>query len=141
MALRSLPWLLTVDLTAPQLKIVLLVASGAATTGKKIADVLHVTQATVSTSVDPLVELGFLGKRTSESDRRVTHLEPSAPANEVYEALAGSRTASARALSRMEPADLESLARGTRALLRLVVEETERGNEASPSFICAASVG
>lgn len=129
LAARRLGSFLDVELTLQQLKIVLLVATGTATTGRAIADHLHVTAPTVSASVDRLVELGYLRRDDSDADRRVKHLTPTEPAARLSEAIVGMRDESEQALVQLDRDDLEALARGTRAFRQALVGPVP---EASP---------
>jgi DNA-binding MarR family transcriptional regulator len=118
LALRRLEPILRLELTLHQLRIVLLVASGAATTGREIAEALRVSAPAVSSSVDKLVELGFIERDSSDPDRRVKHLAPSAKSQALVDQFLGLRDTTDEYLARLERDDLEALARGTAALRR-----------------------
>ncbi|WP_199523654.1 MarR family winged helix-turn-helix transcriptional regulator [Micromonospora craterilacus] len=107
---------LDLDLTLHQLKVVLLVASGTATTGHELAGQLHVTAPTVSATVEKLVTLGYLRRDESGTDRRVKRLTATGRAGQLHEAVAGLRDESVALLAMLSPEDLTALARGTRAL-------------------------
>ncbi|MEV6813054.1 MarR family transcriptional regulator [Micromonospora sp. NPDC051296] len=112
---RLVPFL-DLDLTLHQLKVVLLVASGIATTGHELAGHLHVTAPTVSATVEKLVTLGYLRRDESGTDRRVKRLTATGRAARLHEAVAGLRDESDALLALLSPEDLAALARGTRAL-------------------------
>lgn len=118
LARRRLEPILGLELTLHQLRIVLLVASGAATTGRELAEALHVSPPAVSSSVDKLVELGFIVRDSTDPDRRVKHLAPSEKSQALVDQFLGLRDATDEYLVGLEPDELEALARGTRALRR-----------------------
>ena len=123
---------LDLDLTLHQLKVVLLVATGIATTGHELAGYLHVTAPTVSASVDKLVTLGYLRRDESGTDRRVKHLTTTGRAAQLYEALVGLRDESDALLTLLTPGDLTALARGTRALREALATRDALGASRTP---------
>ena len=118
LARKRLDPILGLELTLHQLRIVLLVASGAATTGREIAEALHVTPPAVSSSVDKLVELGFIVRDNTDPDRRLKPLAPSSKSQAIVDQFLGLRDATDEFLTGLELDDLEALARGTSALRR-----------------------
>jgi DNA-binding MarR family transcriptional regulator len=113
---RQLSLLLDVDLTIQQLKIVLIVVSGMAQTGRDIASRLHVSAPTVSAAVERLVEVGYLHREPDLVDRRVTRLHPTAAAVRLRNDLIGAREVADEVLRELDHESLASLLQGTRAL-------------------------
>ncbi|WP_159499676.1 MarR family transcriptional regulator [Microbacterium sp. 18062] len=111
---------LGVELTLHQLRIVLLVATGTATTGREVAECLHVSASAVSSSVDKLVELGYLSRDASDPDRRVKHLSVTTAGTRIYDQFLGFRDEADEYLAALDPADLAALAQGTAALRRAI---------------------
>ena len=107
---------LGLELTLQQLRIVLLVATGIAVTGRSLADLLHVSPATMSVSVDKLVELGYLVRDDAPSDRRVKHLSVTGKAAEVYDQFLNKREAPDELVASLSTDDLAALVRGVSAL-------------------------
>lgn len=123
--------LLATDLTVQQVRIVMLIASGAATTGRDLAQKLGVKPPTVSASVDRLVELGFIERDATNPDRRVKHLMATQGGLHLHEKLLGVRSATDELLLELDPDDLRALAQGTRAMRRAVQNASARIAEAS----------
>lgn len=113
---RRLDLLINVELTIQQLKVVLLVASGAAGSGRALAAHLHVSASTVSGMVDKLVDLGYLNRETEAKDRRITHLRPSAAALALRDDLMGVREETDDVLRDLDESSLSALLEGTRAV-------------------------
>ncbi|MFU8945369.1 MarR family winged helix-turn-helix transcriptional regulator [Mycetocola zhadangensis] len=112
--------LLTLDLSIQQIRIVVLVASGHATTGRELATALGITASTVSSSVDRMVEAGFLARDDSARDRRVKHLRVTEEGMAVHDHLLGLKEDADEFLAELDIEDLEALERGTSALRRAV---------------------
>ncbi|MFT4214121.1 MAG: MarR family transcriptional regulator [Microbacterium sp.] len=128
LATQRLQPVLGLELTVQQLKIVLLVATDAARTGKELAGILQVTHATVSASVDKLVELGYLARDVMDTDRRVKQLTGTAMTTRLYDQFLDKRDAPDEVLSSLEAADLAALVQGMAALRRAVELRTaQRG--------------
>lgn len=113
---------LGLELTLHQLKIVLLVSTGAATTGRELAHSLRVSAPTVSASVDKLVSLGYLAREESGNDRRVTRLVATPMAGDIQRQFLGVPDPSTDLLSALHPDDLDALVRGVGALRRALQE-------------------
>lgn len=120
LAAQRLRPFLRLGLTVHQLKIVLLVATAVARTGKELAEILQVKPSTISASVEKLVELGYLDRSGTESDRRVKRLVATALAKRVYEQLLDKREASDDVLASLSRADLAALVQGTSALRQAI---------------------
>lgn len=136
--------LLDVDLTVQQLKTILLVCSGEATTGGALAEHLHVTASTVSTGVDKLIDADYLSRDECADDRRVRTLAPTSRAVALYEAVIGLRDQSDHALALLREDDLQALARGMRAMLTAVAATTSNVDDPDnsadqPSSVSAGS--
>ncbi|MGO2110778.1 MAG: MarR family winged helix-turn-helix transcriptional regulator [Pseudoclavibacter sp.] len=116
---------LELDLTVQQVKIVLLVASGEAETGKDLAFALGVKPSTISASVEKLVQHGYLERVESPDDRRVKHLIAAEPGLALNTELLDRRDDSESVLSRLAVDDLAALARGTRALLEACRQQSD----------------
>lgn len=123
--------LLDMDLTVQQVRIVMLIASGTATTGRDLAQKLGVKPPTVSTAVDRLVELGFIERDATDPDRRVKHLAATSSGLQLHEKLLGVRSATDELLLELDPDDLRALAQGTRAMRRAIQNASARIAEAS----------
>lgn len=113
---RRLDLLMNVELTIQQLKVVLLVASGTADSGRALAAHLHVSASTVSGMVDKLVDLGYLDRETEATDRRITHLRPSVAALALRDDVMGVRDAADDILRDLDESSLSALLDGTRAV-------------------------
>jgi DNA-binding MarR family transcriptional regulator len=118
---------LDLDLTLSQLRVVLLVTTGTATTGREIADALRVSAPTVSATVDRLVDLGYLERLHSTTDRRVTRLTVTDRARDLHDRLLVHRDGGVDLLASLDPEDLAALARGTRALRAALEARTATG--------------
>lgn len=106
------------ELTLHQLKVLLLVAAGLASSGRDLVDRLHVTAPTVSGTLDRLVELGYVVRVESPDDRRMRLLRPTDAGRRVYEDVLGLRDVSDRLLAELDDDELEALSRGLGALRR-----------------------
>ncbi|SDH78978.1 MarR family transcriptional regulator [Agrococcus jejuensis] len=126
---RMQPWL-DVPLTMAQLRVLLLVAGGVATTGSALATALDVTPATVSTSVDRLVEAGYLRREESADDRRVRHLAPTERGAELHARLADRHEATDEVLDLVADDDLAALVQGFAALRAAIETVAERRRSA-----------
>ncbi|WP_017608923.1 MarR family winged helix-turn-helix transcriptional regulator [Nocardiopsis xinjiangensis] len=113
---------LGLELTLHQLRIVLLVSIGTATTGREIAHFLRISAPTVSASVEKLVALGYLAREASEEDRRVTRLVATPMAGDIQRQFLGEPDPSTDVLNSLDPDDLHALVRGMSAL-RCAVEQ------------------
>ncbi|MFT4122352.1 MAG: MarR family transcriptional regulator [Microbacteriaceae bacterium] len=129
LATQRLQPVLGLELTVQQLKIVLLVATGAASTGKELADILRITHATVSAGVDRLVALGYLARDEASADRRVKHLTATPLSTRLHDQFLDGRDGSEELLSSLDPADLAALVRGMTALRRAVEQRTAQRDE------------
>lgn len=130
---RRLDRLLELDLSIQQLRIVLLVASGQATTGRQIAAELGVTPSTVSTSVDRLVDAGFLTRDDSAPDRRIKHLAVTKSGQAVYDRIVSLKGEADEYFAELSHAELEALAVGTAALRRVIERRAGPGADSPTS--------
>ncbi|GHD33778.1 MarR family winged helix-turn-helix transcriptional regulator [Nocardiopsis kunsanensis] len=121
---RRLEPFLGLELTLHQLRIVLLVALGAATTGRELALSLQVSAPTVSASVEKLVAQGYLARQECGEDRRVTRLVATPMAGEIQRQLLGETDPSTDVLASLDPDDLAALVRGMSALRRAVEQRS-----------------
>ncbi|MBE3000648.1 MarR family transcriptional regulator [Nocardiopsis sp. HNM0947] len=115
---------LGLELTLHQLKIVLLVATGSATTGRELARSLQVSAPTVSASVDKLVALGYLAREESGADRRVTRLVATPMAGDIQRQFLAEPDPSTEVLTSLHPDDLDALVRGMTALRRAIEQRS-----------------
>lgn len=120
LAAQRLQPFLGLELTLHQLKIVLLVTMGTATTGREIAHRLQVSAPTVSASVEKLVALGYLAREGCGEDRRVTRLVATPMAGDIQHQFLGESDPSTDVLTSLDPDDLAALVRGMSALRRAV---------------------
>ncbi|GGA75301.1 hypothetical protein GCM10011490_27580 [Pseudoclavibacter endophyticus] len=119
---------LELELSLQQLKIVLLVATGEATSGRALADHLHVSPATISVSIERLVEMGYLVRDEVSADRRVKRLTVTPKSADLYDQFLNKREAPDEILTSLALDDLEALVQGVYALRRAVAQR-EDGNE------------
>ncbi|MCP2032135.1 DNA-binding MarR family transcriptional regulator [Okibacterium sp. HSC-33S16] len=122
---RKMDVFLSVDLSIQQIRMVILVASGQASTGGELARILGITAPTVSTAVDRLVEAGYLARDDSAEDRRIKHLTVTTKGQGIHDQLLGLREKADEFIAELEIDDLEALERGTVALRRAI--ERHRG--------------
>ncbi|WP_044495251.1 MarR family winged helix-turn-helix transcriptional regulator [Nesterenkonia massiliensis] len=116
---------LDMELTIQQLRIVLLVASGAASTASRLAMVLGVSKATISVAVDQLVKQGHLQQSESPTDRRVKELTPTTETLQLFDLVMDRRDTSTELLASLDSADLAALVQGMSALRRALQERSE----------------
>lgn len=103
---------LPLDVTVPQIKALLIVASGPTTTSQ-IAHRLGVTLPSATRLVDRLVEHGLVTREENPNDRRYTNVLPTSTAIELVESLnAYRRDALNAALARLAPGELQEVKRG-----------------------------
>lgn len=115
---------LGLELTLHQLRIVLLVALGAATTGRELALSLQISAPTVSASVEKLVALGYLAREECGEDRRITRLVATPMAGDIQRQFLGETDPSTDVLSSLDAEDLAALVRGMSALRRAVEQRS-----------------
>lgn len=125
LASRLVSPLITSGLTANQLKIILLITSDLAQTGRDLAEVLDVSPASVSTSVDRLVAMGYLSRASDAGDRRVTHLIPTERATRIHDQILEGHGAWEHYLEHMPVDDLDALVRGLASLRRVIAERLD----------------
>ncbi|UOQ57148.1 MarR family transcriptional regulator [Leucobacter allii] len=109
---------LDLELTLHQLKVVLLVASGRAASGKALAQALEITPASVSTTVERLVALDYLARADATADRRVKRLVPTPRAVRLCDRITDHQNASDDLLEALSDDELAALARGVAAVRR-----------------------
>lgn len=106
------------NLTMHELRIVLLVASGAAATTTRLTALLQVPLRSVEATLSGLIEHGYLIPKAPENER----LTPTEEAVELFEAVTDRRDVTLELLAGLAPEDLTALVQGTHAL-RLAMEE------------------
>lgn len=83
---REDAWL-NVEVTMPQIKLLLFVASRGGATGSQLARGLGVGLPSVTRLVDRLCEHGLIARREDAEDRRVTYLTPTPEGRRLVESL------------------------------------------------------
>ncbi len=78
---------LTVDLTMPQLKALLVVVGVGRATGRQLAKGLGVSLSTVTGIVDRLASHGFVSRAEDPEDRRITRVEATATGRQLVQQL------------------------------------------------------
>jgi len=118
------------DLTMPQLKVLLLLASeeGGHLHMSRLAQCLRVTMPTATGIVDRLVEQGLLHRQHSPRDRRLVEVGLTESGRDLIERLrAADRKRLESVLSRLSLDDLKTVARGLDLLLEAVTEYVRDG--------------
>jgi DNA-binding MarR family transcriptional regulator len=120
-ARRGLEPVMALSLTVQQLKLLMLVVTQAPVGAHRVAEELGLTPATVSGSVDRLVERGLVVRDHDPADRRLRPLRATEEGVRVIESLTElGALHEQRVLSRLATDDLAALARGMRAVRRVV---------------------
>ncbi len=105
---------LAIDLTMPQLKVMLTLSKEGSTRMSELASILEVTLATATGVVDRLVERGLVARESFPGDRRVVMCRLSSEGQEFTGRLWQSgQTQIERLLKVMTPAQLQIVAQGT----------------------------
>ncbi len=119
--------LISTPLTMQQLKVLTMIAiDPAKATGQNLAELLHVSLASMSGMIDRLVDHGMVVRTEDPEDRRVRRLTVTAEGSEMIRSLLSTAgTMPTPVLRRMELADLRALVQGIRALDRAVLELSE----------------
>lgn len=115
---QRLDQFLDANLTMHELRIVLLVASGAAATTTRLTALLQLPLRSVEATLSGLIEHGYLIPIAPENER----LTPTEEAVELFEAVTDRRDVTLELLADLAPEDLTALVQGTHAL-RLAMEE------------------
>jgi DNA-binding MarR family transcriptional regulator len=113
----------TVDLTMPQLKTLMCVAQGEATTSGTIARRLGVGLSTVTGIADRLVEQGLVGRREDPDDRRITRIVPTQRGQQLVDELLRYRDEQISALlARLSEEELKTVEQAFEYLLAAAAE-------------------
>jgi len=116
--------LLDLDLTTPQLKVVLLLYLNGAARMSELASALGVTLATATGIMDRLVDRGIVTRENSMADRRVVICRLSARGHELTDRLYSSARERARDFLQTQPeAQLDKLDEALTSLSSGAVEE------------------
>lgn len=114
------PHWLALDLTMAQLKTLLTLANAGPRTIGQVADVLGIGLPTASHLVDRLVQAGLAERTEDPADRRRTLARATAAGEELTRSLQQGGAEQLRNwLGRLDPADLDALLRGLRALVEV----------------------
>ena len=111
-AMQRIENFLDANITMHELRVVLVVASGIASTKDRLIDVLRVPTDSVIATLGHLVEHGYIEPIVPENDR----LTPTEAAMNLFDAIAERRDSTMELLANLDPHDLAALVRGTRAL-------------------------
>lgn len=115
----AIPEWIELDLTMAQLKTAFVVAQRGPLTVNAIAEILGVTQPTVSHLVERLVQVDIVERIADADDRRRTLVQLSPYGATLVERLhQGQRGHMYARLSRIAPDDLRALLQGIKAILR-----------------------
>lgn len=115
------------ELTMAQFKAAMVVAQKGLLSVNAIAEILGVTQSTVSHLVDRLEQVAIVERVADTEDRRRTLVQLAPRGAELMETLRqGHRGESYALLSRLSPDDLRALIQGIRAILQLLESPPQR---------------
>lgn len=115
----AIPRWMELDLTMPQLKTLFAVAHRGPLSVNGLAELLGVTQSTVSHLVDRLESVQLVERVADAQDRRRTLVQVAQAGAEMMQALQQGRDESVRTLlARLELGDLAALVRGLSAIVR-----------------------
>lgn len=126
LALRdsAMPEWVELELTMAQFKVAFVVSMKGSLSVSAIAEILGVTQSTVSHLVDRLTQVGMVERIVDPDDRRRTIVQLAPRGSALMETLHQGHYRHAHALlSRVAPADLSALAQGLHAILRTFAAE------------------
>lgn len=129
---QRLDQFLDANLTMHELRVVLLVASGAATSKTRLTALLGIPARSVEATTGGLIEHGYIAPVVPGSEM----LAPTDEAMDLFDAVADRRDVTMELLAGMAPEDLAALVQGTHALRRAMEEDarTEGGLLASDVF-------
>jgi DNA-binding MarR family transcriptional regulator len=117
----ALPEWVELELTMAQFKTAFVVAQRGPLSVNAIAEILGVTQSTVSHLVDRLAQEAIVERVADPTDRRRTLVRLAPRGGELMEALRqGQRVFAQELLSQLDLADLRALIQGFRALANLI---------------------
>ncbi len=120
--------LMDLTITFQQLKVLLLVASEPGPTTQGLAERLHVSAPTMSGVLDRLVEHGLVRRVEDVADRRVRRLVATAEGLQTAETVTSlGEWHRQQVLAQLDLADLEALAQGFRAVLRVAQRDDPTG--------------
>ena len=104
------------NLTMHELRVVLLVASGIASSRERLGNLLNVSRDSLDATLTQLVHQGYIATKGSAAGG----LLPTDEAMDIFDAVADSRDTTMELLASLDPNDLEALVRGTHALRGLM---------------------
>jgi DNA-binding MarR family transcriptional regulator len=136
---RSSDWL-SVDLTMPQLKVLLTAFHGGGSTSSQLARVLGVGLSTVTGIVDRLREHGLLSRYEDPDDRRVTRVALTDEGQALMQRLhRDTSDRMERLLARLDDDALRTVERATRHMLEAA--EAEAGSSEDGAHLAASGAG
>ncbi|NTU80036.1 MAG: MarR family transcriptional regulator [Chloroflexales bacterium] len=116
----AMPEWVELELTMAQFKTAFVVAQKGPLSVNTIAEILGVTQSTVSHLLDRLEQVAIVERIPDTEDRRRTLVQLASRGTALMETLRQGQRGDAHALlSRLAPEDLRALVQGFRAILRL----------------------
>ncbi|GAA4914743.1 hypothetical protein [Nesterenkonia rhizosphaerae] len=113
---------LDANLTMHELRIILLVASGAVTEKSRLIALVQLPPHSVDATLGGLIEHGYLAPIPPGSQR----LTPTDEAMDLFDAAADRRDVTMDMLADLAPEDLSALVQGTQALRRAMEEDAQR---------------
>ena len=126
---------LSVDLTMPQLKVLLIVQGSGSATASQLARGLGVSLPTITGIVDRLREQGLVTRTEDPQDRRVTRVAATEAGDNLVTSLTRHRRERwERLLRRLDVETLRDLARSLERLHAAAVEEAEYGGRESAAL-------
>jgi DNA-binding MarR family transcriptional regulator len=109
---------LSVELTMPQVKTLLLIVTWGRTTGSRLASALGAGLPSVTRLVDRLEDQGYVERATDDADRRVTYIVPTTAGQRLIEGLLTyKRDALGSCLEEMATSQLQQIATALEILL------------------------
>lgn len=111
------------NLTMHELRAVLLVTSGRATTVEKLSRILRVSEDSVGATVENLLTQGYLVPSLAGRDENASLLVPTEQSTELFRSIIDHRNSVMDILSHLNPDDLEALVRGTHALRNAIEQK------------------
>lgn len=123
--MQEIECLVDTNLTMHELRAVLLVSSGIATTVGKLSDVLRVSPNSMSATVEGLVTNGYLSLSPTAADQNPSLLLPTEQATKLFDTVIDLRNSAVEMLTTLDPHDLQALVRGTRALRTAMEQQSD----------------
>lgn len=114
------------NLTMHELRAILLVTSGRASTVEKLSRFLGMREDSTGATVENLLVHGYLVPTMAGRDASSSLLVPTEQATELFATVIDFRDSAMEILTNLDPHDLEALVRGTHALRNAIEREVPR---------------